>query len=253
MNFFAAFGKAYSSAVSVARVFPILFLGLAAAEGAQHVVEWLGGMYLSRASFSASENTPARMISGAVKITALTVVGYWVFRYFASKGSREATLAKDPTAVRLFGVFMAFSLTLDAIMLFLPQFVSSEGRGRSAVTLWIMAIGLLSYPIGVALIPWGVASALGDRRASPLFAFRRARGSILWGTALNLAAITPLMVVHYALGLGAIGKPQWVGIGLLAADTVVAAYLGLVLQTVQFQIAQRMAASVGEDLVLGRA
>jgi hypothetical protein len=253
MNFFAAFGKAYSSAVSVARVFPILFLGLAAAEGAQHVVEWLGGMYLSGAGAAAAAYSPGRMVSGFIKVFAVTVVGYWVYRYVASKGSREATLAKDPTAVRLFGAFMAFALTLAAIMLFLPPFVSSEGRGRSAATLAILAISLLSYPIGVALIPWGVAGALGDRRASPLFAFRRARGSILWGTALSLAAITPLMVVHYALGLGAIGKPQEVGIGLLAADTVVAAYLGLVMQTVQVQIAQRMAASVGEDLVLGRA
>jgi hypothetical protein len=251
MNFFSAFGKAYSNAFSFALVFPVILLGLAAAEGAQHVVEWLDGMYASRADFSAAANTPERMIAGLIKVFALTVVGYWVFRYFASKGSKEATLAKDPTAVRLFGLVVAFSVTLAVIGLFHPLFVSSEGRGRSTATLGIMAFTLFSYLIGVALTPWGVASALGDRRASPLFAFRRARGSILWGTALNLAVVIPLMVLHYALGLGAIGKPQAVGIGLLAADTVVVAYFGLVMQTVQVLIAQRMAASVGEDLALG--
>lgn len=250
MKFVAAFGRAYSSAFTIALVFPIILLGLIAAEGVQHLVEWLAGMYDSRAGFSASANAPGRMISGSVKIIALTVVGYWVFRYAASNGSRQATLANDPIAVRLFALFMAYSLTLAAITLFLPQVVPGDGPARRAATLGIMALSLISYPVGVALIPWGVASALGDRRASPLFAVRRARGSILWGTGLSLAAVAPLMVAHYALGLGAIGKPHWMGIGMLAIDTLVAAFLGVVMQTVQVQIAQRMAASVGEDLAL---
>jgi DMSO/TMAO reductase YedYZ heme-binding membrane subunit len=44
-----------------------------------------------------------------------------------------------------------------------------------------------------------------------------------------VACILPLMIVHYILGLGAIGRPAWLMWPMLVLDAIVVAFLALMM------------------------
>jgi hypothetical protein len=110
----------------------------------------------------------------------------------------------------------------------------------------LLVFALATFPIGIALTPWAVAAAVGDSRASPLFALRRAGGSILWGVVVEILAVLPLMVVHYGLGLGATGQAPRLAVPMLVLDTVCVGFLGIVINTSQVIVAERMMLRAGE-------
>ena len=67
--------------------------------------------------------------------------------------------------------------------------------------------------------------------------------------ALTLLVVLPLMVVHYALGLGAIGRPAALVWPMLALDALEVSFLGAAMIACQFVIARRAAARAGVPLL----
>jgi hypothetical protein len=247
MTLWTAFRQCYVEAWRFMIALPFIAAAVIGFEGLQHVVEWLGGMYRSFAGFKAVADDPGRMIAGLLKVGSIFLLQYWIARFVVSKSIRK-TLAFDLTAIRKFGWYFLFGFVLTSINLFVPEFFPEAGSARRAVSIFLLVVALATFPIGVILIPWGVGAALGDVRASPLFAWSRAKGSILWGSALFVLAHLPLMAAHYALGYGAVGREPPVAILMLVVDALLVSFLSIVVNTSQVLIADRMARRAGDRL-----
>ncbi len=68
------------------------------------------------------------------------------------------------------------------------------------------------------------------------------RGSLLWGLLFTLLLVIPPMAVHYALGLGAIGKPPALAAAMLSLDALFVGFLGILLACGHVTIAKPIAA-----------
>jgi len=250
MTFGTAWWRSFTEAWRFIVALPLVALLAIGVEGLQHLVEWQGGMYASRAGAVADADSLSRLAAGTLKVVWLNVIQFWVVRYMISGGTREA-LDPEPVAVNRFGRYMVFSVVLTALTFWPPALTHGHSFHRAA-TIAASVLGLVTIPLGVFVIPWAASAALGDPRASFMFGVHRAVGSILWGIALGLAVALPLLAVHYALGLGAIGQPTPVAIAMLAFDSVFVGFLGVAGCTNGVVIAERMAARAGETLALPR-
>jgi hypothetical protein len=247
MTLWTAFRQSYVEAWRFIIALPFIAAAVIGFEGLQHVLEWLSGMYRSFAGFRAAAHDPGRMISGSLKIGSIILVQYWIARFLVSTSIRK-TLAFDLIAIRKFGWYFLFIFALALSNIFVPEFLPEAGTTRRAVSTFLLVVAVATFPIGVILIPWGVSAALGDNRASPVFAWGRATGSILWGAALIVLAPLPLMAAHYALGYGAVGRAPHVAIPMLILDALLVSFLSIVVNTSQILVADRMARRTGDRL-----
>ncbi|MEW5686218.1 MAG: hypothetical protein AB1942_14985 [Pseudomonadota bacterium] len=250
MTFWGAARDGYRWSAGMLRALPWLAVLIVALEGLQHLVEWRTGMYVSLAAAKAGEHDPARMMAGLAKVAWLLVLHYWAARFIVSGGSVTATFGRDRVAVRRFAVYFAFSLALAVTQLWLPVWMRTAGADNARIVAVSLALMLGGLPLGVALSPWSTGAAIGDPAAGPLMALRRAGGSIFWGLGLTLVVILPVMAAHYVLALAPIGRPPLVAGALLAADSVLVGFLGVLVNTVPVLIAMRMARRRGEPLSL---
>ena len=252
MTLWTATRQTYAEAWRFLIALPIIAVAIVSIEGLQHVVEWRAGFYDSFAGMKAAGQDSGRMVLGALKVGWITLLSYWTTRYFVSR-SAGRTAAFDALAVRKFAWVFLFDAVLGLLLLFGPDFFPAVGSARRIASLALLAFAVATYPVGVMLAPWMVGAALGDRRASPPFAFRRAGGSVLWGVALTLFAPLPVMAVHYGLGYGAVGRAPVLAISMLAMDAFLVGFLGVLANMTQVVVAERMAARAGETLELDRA
>lgn len=250
MTFWGAAVECFRWSARLVWTIPLLAALVVGLEGLQHLIEWRAGMYASLAAAKAAEHDPARMAFGLVKVAGLTVLHYWTTRFIVSGGSVQRTFASDPVAARKFAAYVAFALALAATQLWLPIWMLAAGASQQQIVAVAAGSMVVGVPLGTALAPWSVGAALGDPEAGPLHALRRAWGSILWGMALTLVVIGPVMAAHYVLGLGAIGQRPSVAAGMLVSDTLLVGFLGILANCMPVFIAARMAARRGENLRL---
>lgn len=248
MTLWTACRRTYAQSWRFMVALPLIAVVVIGFEGLQHVLEWTTGMYRSVAAAKEVEHDPIRMVAGLFKITSLLIIGYWVSRFVVSGGSKAITIALEPVAIRNFLNFFAFYFVLSAVLLLLPLIFSATGPTGRAISIGFALLALAAVPIEVALAPWAVGAAIGDVRASPVFAIGRSQGSVLWGLALTIITILPLMIVHYGFGLGAIGRSSPIAILMLLIDSCVVGFLGVVLNASQVVIAERMALRAGDQL-----
>lgn len=223
------------------------------AELAQHAAEYQAGMYDSFVMAEATAEHPARMGFGYVKVLALALLGYWVVRFLGLGEDRRLTTALPRTAVLLYagvllfdGAFMALNdLGAKAVSALVPDQRLVLGLG----TLWL----LLSLALGVYLVVWKVGAALGNRRLTIPASFRLMHGNFWWSFAFTLLMMLPLMIAHYALGLGAIGRPEPAVLTMLALDSLLVGYLGAVLIATSYVIARRAVQRAGVELAADEA
>jgi len=247
VTFTSGFARTYSEAWRFLVALPFLGVAIIGVEGLQHLVEWRAGMFVSSAGAHHAATDMGRMVFGSVKVLWIELVTFWVLRFFVS-GSADTTLRAGREAVRRYAVVMIVMAALALITLWPP--VLAPAQAQRTVSLVLLAVQLVIFPLEAALTPWMVGAALGDRRADIGFSLRRAWGSIWWALALSLLTAVPLMVVHYALNLGAVGQPTPVAAIMLAADAVFVGYLGVAIGTAQAVVAQRMAERAGDALVV---
>ncbi len=242
-SFWAAVRTTFSRSFTFLVSLPVLGLLIVGVEGLQHVVEWRNGMYASRAGLAAAQGDPHRLLVGSLKVVWLLAVQFWAMRFMVS-GSGRIAVRPGRTAVLRFAVPLLAQTALSLLVIWLPAVLPANSRALG----YAGFVQLAALPLGVALAPWLVGAALGDRRAGPFFALRRAWGSVWWGLGVTFAAILPAMAPHFALGLLAVGRPAGVAAAALMLDALLVGYLGVVVGAVNVPIAARMANRAGDRL-----
>lgn len=223
---------------------PLLFAVPLAAEFAQHVAEVKIGLYDSIASAEMLESDPLRMGFGYVKVLGLFLIGYWVVRFLGFGDNARAARRLDPAALRLFVWVALYGLAWAVLQFRLPHL----GLSKAALMPLTIAIVVVSLTLELGLSGWKAAAALGNPRIGFVRSLTMIRGSFWWAVGLFLLTVMPLMVAHYAafaLALGAGTGRLWT---VMALDSLLTAYLGVVLAANCYVVARRMTARHGERL-----
>ena len=231
--------RAYRDSAQIMVALPALFALAAGTEFIQHVIEQRIGMFESFESAEATAGHAARMGFGQVKILSLILLLYWVSRWQAYRDRPDRSVLGDRRSALLFLGVVLLGIALGLVQQFGGALLSPLVSNPRA----LLAIGLAyfaaSFALEIYLTGWKVGAALGNSRLSIPASFRIMHGNFWWSLGFSIVMILPLMVLHYALNIIAIGKaaaPLW---AILAADALVVGYLGLVLATTSFLIAQR--------------
>ena len=240
--------QAYADSARIIIALPWLFALPTVAELIQHVIEYRSGMYDSVAAMQAAGDDPARMGFGQVKILTLILLLYWVSRWQAFRGSKEGSVLGDRRSALLFLGVVLFATAIGLVQQFGGTFLSPIlGNDNLLLTIGF-AFFLLSLALDIYLSAWKVGSALGNPRLTIPASFRIVQGSFWWSLAFYVLMIVPLMVVHYALAVVALGRPDPVLWAVLTLDAFIVGYLGLVLSTATYLVAQRAATRAGVPL-----
>lgn len=237
----------YRASWRFALALPLLFLIPPLFEFAQHVAEIHIGMYDSFASAKAVANDQLRMGLGFAKTIALTLPGYWFVRFMAW-GPRGAAKPEMP-AVALWLVLFAIQVALQGWALFGPSLGGLVGlTGKSAMILGVI-VSLTGGIVGIYFTAWIIAWPLGNAACGPIVSARVMTGSFWRTVVLVLAGVLPLMAVHYALGIGAIGRPAWLYWPMLAVDAIVVGFLAVTMAGCNFVAARHAAARRNYPLI----
>ena len=229
-TFLPAFRAVHTRSLAFAAALPFAAAIPLVAEFVQHVVEMRVGMYAGVEAAQLAENDPDRILAGFFKTIALGLPAYFLIRWLHTQGDRAFATRFDRPAVTLFGLVIA----LQALLAWLGLYVWTEGP----MGIGFFVFGLIFMPLIVRFI---VAAPLGNF-ISPLQSIRVMAPDALFAILFPLAAMLPLMVLHYALGIGAIFVEgtalKW---AMLTLDSVVTAWLALVMIAAQYVIATRPA------------
>lgn len=232
----------YGGAVRFARTAPLLFLVPVLVEFAQHVAEVQSGLYVSRDVARAVANDPTRMAFGFAKTLALLLPGYWFVRFLAFGGDMRRTLALDTRAIGLFAIQLVLAGTVQYMMLFGPSVGALFGLDDRAASFVTTGLAIAQSVLGIYLTAWFVAWPLGNASLGPLRSCAVMAGSFWRAVGYLLAGVIPLMALHYALGLGAIGRPPALVWTMLALDAVAVGFLALTMNAAKY-VAGRDAAA----------
>ena len=226
MTFLQGIAFVYRQSWAFLLACPLIALIPILAELVQHVVEMQAGMYVGPAGAEAAEADPARMAFGFVKTLALGLIGYWGVRFYATRDAAY-TRRLEGRAVALFAVVFALQALLSALGLFVFTGVMAAG---------FFVFSLIFAPL---LARFVVAAPLGVW-ISPSASIRQMARQLPWAVAFNVVAALPLMIVHYALGIGAIFVPgEAVKWAMLIVDSLVVGWLAAVLVAITWVVAVR--------------
>ncbi|MFL9841352.1 hypothetical protein ABS767_10280 [Sphingomonas sp. ST-64] len=240
----AALKTVFGGSARYAWACPLLFAVPLLAEFAQHVVEVHLGLYESVAQAKALEGHPLRMGFGYIKVIALVLTGYWAVRFLGFGNSARAARRIDPVALRLYGWVVAWGLFWLAVNMAPGWFVTDQ-TALMSITLALMVFGTA---FEICLSGWKAAAAMGNPRIGFLRSITMIRGSFWWAVGVFLLTIMPLMIAHYAafaLALGAGPVRMWT---VMVLDSVLTAYLGVVIAANVYVVGRRMAERHGETL-----
>ena len=193
LTFWQAFRAAYSGGLAFVRDCLLLALVPVVFELLQHVVEVRIGMYNSLVAAQALEDSSLRTAFGLLKVASLTLPAYWVMRFLPRRNSRFAARVESP-AWRLFGVFLAVQIVLEAIDLYL---LPKHGW-------WALVVFVAGMVEGALFAAWAVGASWGNERMGVQASIRLMAPRLIWTLSFQVAVILPLMVPHYALGMFAI-------------------------------------------------
>lgn len=229
-TFLTEIRRVHISSLAFAAVLPLAAAIPLVAEFVQHVVEMRIGMYDGIEAAQAVEGHADRLLFGFIKTVALGLPAYFFVRWLASEGNRSFAARLERPALALFALVVA----LQALFAWLSLYVWTSG----AIAVGLFVFSLIFMPLIARFV---IAAPLG-LFVSPLQSMRMMAPHAFFAILFPLAAMLPLMAVHYALGLGAIfvtgDALKW---AMLALDSFVTAWLALVLIAAQYVVATRPA------------
>lgn len=240
--------RPYRMALRYALLCPMPFLLPALFELVQHVAELHAGFYDSLAAMKAAAYDPARMIFGHAKIVILFLTAYWAARFYGFGEDRRAAIRFDPTAVRLFVPVMLWSLAWFIVVQDGPILTDALGLPPRPVGFAMLFLMLANMLLEVALAAWKTSACLGLREIGFMRSLRLTAGQYCRALGLTLAAMLPLMVVHYALTFATIGQALWITGFAMAVDSLLVAYMVPVSVAANWMIACRVAERNGLTL-----
>ena len=210
-----------------------LWIGAAAVELVQHVVEWELGMFAADASLEAALESDAYRAAGWAKVAAVTLCSWLVPRYLYQERDWRRVLRPDRPLVKGLAVMAGVS-GLPVVPVVLVPGVA--GMDPDTAVLWGQLAGLaLTVPL-MAFMPWGVGMLAGDASMTVGRSVRAMRGRWFWATFLMFGCALPLLIVHAALNLAAIGGAPLVAGTLLVLDSVLVGFVALVLGSAGWMI-----------------
>lgn len=228
MTFLSSLGYVHRETWLFMFACPLLALVPVVAEFIQHIVEMRIGMYDGSDGALAANGNLVRLYFGFAKVLAISLPGYWVIRYLAGGRDAQAARTVEPRAAKLFGIVYG----LGALFAFLGLFVFDNGYVAGG----FFVFGLIFQP----LIARFVAGAPLGIWISPQASIRAMLPHIVFAVGFAIAAMTPLMIVHYGLGIGAVFAPgeaaKWV---LLVLNSFVTGWLAAVIAAAAYVIALR--------------
>ena len=240
--------KTYRDSSRFVLALPLIAAVPFAAELIQHVIEVQVGMFDSYAGAEAAGSDPARMGFGYIKVLTLFLIGYPLFRFLASGGDRRAALTVTRTSALLFGAVILLSLSMMVLNTIGGTLVTQMAGSEASVLGIGLAAFLAMIVVDTYLAAWKVAAALGNPRVTIAASFRIMHRHVPWSLAYFFAIMLPLMILHYALNIGAIGLGSFTMWGMLAIDSVVASYLGILLSAAVYRMARRAAERASVEL-----
>lgn len=241
----------YSWGWAFAFACPVLFSIPVLVEFAQHVVEMQGGMYTSPKGAAAFADDPLRMQFGFAKVLALLLPGYWLTRFALFGNDAPAARRVEWPAVGLWSVIFMLGAGQAYWGLFGSPWSQLLGIIDDTVAGAMNAsASLVGSVLGIYLMAWGVAWAVGNASIGPLQSIRIMHGSFWRTVVLFIAGTLPLMAVHYALGYAAIhfGAPafDWT---LMAVDSIVTGFLALTMAASSVAAVRHAAERAGLSLL----
>lgn len=231
-----------------ARLCPLLFLIPVAIEMIQHAVEINSYMYVSIGAMEAAEGDLLRLAVGHLKVISLFLVGYWAARFLVFGDDPAAARRIDPRAVRLFVPVMALGLFSLVSVLDGPLIAEAYGVPPATTATVLLSVMVVSIFVEPLLCAWKTSAAAGNPAIGFIGSIRLTPPVYFRALALSLLTMVPLMVAHYALAFGAVGKPPAMVWAIMAIDSVLVGYLGVVMVTTAYVIARRVAERAGIDL-----
>ena len=229
MTFWYGFKFAYRESFAFFIACPLLALIPALAEFAQHVGEMHIGMYDGIEAAQAAENHPLRMGLGVVKTLVLQTSIFWTIRFYHGGRDVEAAHRFPARAMKLFAIVLGLQmlLVMFGLFVFIPD---------NPIGIGFMVFG---YIIGPLLARFAAGAPLGIW-ISPLKSIRQLLPHILFAVGFSIVAMLPLMIVHYALGFGAmLAEPDSIKWVMHVVDSLVVAWLAAVLTAILYVVALR--------------
>ena len=212
MTYLRAYGASYGKAIGFMIAMPLAAAVLIGVEFAQHVVEVKLGMLQSFEGAQAAEQHPARLMAGTFKQITTNMVAFFAIRYALFGNDAAAAARPDARAMLLYLPVILFQLAYGAVI----TLAVPVEHGMTA-----MLAGFLLLPL---LVRWSTGAAVG-KWISPLASARSMLPHLPFAAALTVGAMLPLMVLHYGLFFGAVGKAPTVVWGLMALDSLVVGLL----------------------------
>jgi len=242
--------RTYADSAAFVVALPLVAAVPFAAQFLQHAIEVNVGMFDSYAAAETLDGHPARDAFGMIKILSLFLITYCVIRFIGFGRDRRQAVVVTRSSALLFGAVLLFNLAFMAVQriggTLLGQWITDPGQLLLTGTIGVFALMLLE----TYLAGWKSAAALGNPRMTVPMSAQVMHPRLLRSFGFTFAMMMPLMIVHYALNVAAIGVPAGAMWAILAVDSAVATFLGIVLAATLYRIAHRASEDSGLPLTV---
>ena len=240
-----AIAEIYARVPRLLRAVPLVALLVFAAELLQHGVEIQLGMYRPGAALS-EEAQATRLAFGAIKVLAIFLALLFALRWWRFDG--DSRRAARPTLALLKGLAVVALIQVGGellVMALVKGLGAALGPLRAGGEAALLVSALLAWLFAATLLyPWYVGLLTEDPTMTLRRSVRATLGRMWARFGLLLAGLLPAMLLHYAIGYGAIGRPEPLVWLLMLVDAGVVALLALLIASTYFSLYEKAARRV---------
>ncbi|RVT91148.1 hypothetical protein [Sphingomonas crocodyli] len=234
--------SAYARGFGLVRTLPLLLALTFAGELLQHAVEVRLDMFAGPIDAQAQV---VRLGFGAIKILTLFMTILTALRWWGFDGDLSRALRPNWRLAKGLGLVILFEIAGDLLALGSGVVaLATIGDPSRGVKIAALLVPLMGWKFIAGLFyPWYVALLIEDRAMTLRRSITVMRGRLFRTFGLLIAGYIPLMVVHYALGFGAMGRSGAILWAMLVIDAGVVALLVSMLAATYYEIYLRAKAA----------